>query len=136
MKKKRLVVRPPIPDFDHEWFAAIGTRGLHPSIAVQRGADAESVPRTVAVPPAVGGTNAVGSRGDGERVEHSQLVRRVVENEGVLGSEAAPAGKDVTRISQLRRDRRATVLDEERVRPAAQLEVGLVHSRDAIPSLG
>jgi hypothetical protein len=28
------------------------------------------------------------------------------------------------------------VLDEERVRPAAQLEVGLVHSRDAIPSLG
>ena len=38
-----------------------------------------------------------------------------------------PAGDDLLRLAELRSDRRATKLDEERVRPPAQLEVGLVH---------
>jgi hypothetical protein len=48
--------------------------------------------------------------------------------------EATPPGEDLARVSEFSRSRRAAVLDEERIRAAAQLEVCLLHSGDAIPS--
>jgi len=47
--------------------------------------------------------------------------------------QAPPAGEHLLRVAELRRGRRPAVLDEEGVRPPSQLEVGLVHDRDAIP---
>jgi len=48
--------------------------------------------------------------------------------------ETPPAREHLVRIAQLRRERRATVLHEERVRSAAEPEIGRVHVHDAIPS--
>ena len=46
-----------------------------------------------------------------------------------------PAGDDLLRLAELGGDRRAAMLDEERVRPPAKLEVGPSTPRHAIPSL-
>src|SRR4029077_11337789 len=97
-------------------------------------ADTERVPGAVAVPPAAAGLNAVGGRDDRERVEHPQLIGGRIQNYGMLGVETPPAREHLVRIAQLRRERRATVLHEERVRSAAEPEIGLVHVHDAIPS--
>ena len=45
-----------------------------------------------------------------------------------------PPREDIPLVSQLRRDRGATMLDEERVCPTPELEVGLVHAHDATVS--
>jgi hypothetical protein len=78
--------------------------------------------------------HAVGRRHDGEGVEHPKLGRGGIEDESVLLVEAAPTADDFVRVAQLLGGRCATVLDEERVGPSTQLEVGLLHSGDAIPS--
>jgi hypothetical protein len=98
--------------------------------------DADGVPGAVAVPPAAAGLHAVGGRHDREGIEHPQLVGGRIENDRVLLVQPPPACDDLLRVAQLRGHRRATVLDEERVRPPSQLEVGVLHARDAIPSFG
>ena len=116
--------------------AAVGAGRLEPTVGVERRTDADGVPRAVAVPPAPAGVDPVGGRHDREGIEHPQLVGRLVEDESMLLVQPPPAGDDLLRVAQLRGYRRATALDEEGVRPPSQLEVGLLHARDAIPSFG
>src|SRR5436305_7952735 len=101
---------------------------------MQCGADAEGVPRAVAVPPAAARPHPVGGRHGGEGIEHAQLVGGSVEDESVFLVQPPPAGDDLVWLAELRRDGRATVLVEEGVRPVSQLEVGPVHAGDATVS--
>jgi aminopeptidase len=127
VEAERLVVEPPVAHRDRQRLAAIGTRRLDPAVGVQGGADADRVPGAVAVPPPAARLHPVGGRDDGEGVEHPQLVGSGIEDESVLLVQAPPAGGDLLGVSQLGRDRSAAVLDEEGVRPPAQLEVRIVH---------
>lgn len=127
MEQERPVVQPLVAYGDHQRLPAVGTGRLDPPVGVQRGADAEDVPRAVAVPPATAGLHAIGGRNGGERVEHPQLVRRRVQHDGVLRVQPPPAGDDLLRLAELRRDRCVTVLDEEGVRMPSQLEVCVLH---------
>jgi hypothetical protein len=48
--------------------------------------------------------------------------------------QTAPAVDDLVGITELAGRWSTSAFDEERVRPAAKLEIGFFHGRDAIPS--
>jgi aminopeptidase len=125
---QRLVVHTPVTDFHREGFAAVGAGRLDAAVGVQRSADTEGVPRAVPIPPAAAGLNPVGGRHDREGIEHPQLVGRWIEDQRVLLVQPPPAGDNLLRIAELRRERCATALDEECIGPPSQLEIGPVHS--------
>ena len=52
VEEERLVVQALVANLDGDRLAAVGAGRLDPAVDMERGADAERVPRTVAVPPA------------------------------------------------------------------------------------
>jgi aminopeptidase len=127
VEEQRRVSRATVPKLGSERLATVGAGRLDPAVGVQRGTDAECVPGAVAVPPAAAGVHAVGRRHDGERIEHPQLVGGGIEDESVLGMQPAPALEDLERVAELLGRGSATMLHEERVGAAAQLEVASLH---------
>ena len=114
--------------------AGVGAGGLDLPVDVQGSADPERVPGAVGIPPAAAGLDPVRRRDSGERVRHSDLIRRRIEHERVLVVQAAPAGEDLgglaaNRSGDLGYRRHATELHQLRIRQVAKLEIARIHAR-------
>jgi pimeloyl-ACP methyl ester carboxylesterase len=133
MEAERLVLRLCVADADRDRLAAIGARRLDSAVGCQGGAHAERIPRAVGVPPAAAGFDPIGGRYRRERKRHSDLTGDRVDDEGVRLVEPLPAGAHVVRVGTDRHcglggRGRTSKLDEEPVRPIAELHVILPHA--------
>jgi len=124
VEDQRLVVGLPVAHRDDD--VAV----LDPAVDAERGAHAERVPRTVRVPPTLGGVDAVRSRDAGERIRHPDRV--AVENECVLVVQTSPAGEHLVARAELLGRRRSPELDEALVGQVAELEIVSIHVRPSL----
>jgi hypothetical protein len=138
VKEQAFVIGSLIAHRNPQRFTAVRARRLDPPVLVQGGADAESIPGAVPVPPPSGRLNTVGGGDTGEWVRHPDLACRQVQNERVLGVEPFPASRDLgpaaaTNGGNLGRRWRTAELDEARLGQIAQREVVFIHPASQLP---
>lgn len=117
MEHQRRLLGLLVDDVHRQRFAAVRTRRLDPSIAVQCRAHTERIPRAVRVPPASLRENSVGSLDGRERVRHADRAPAGLEDERMRRVQLPPALDDALLGTELARGRRTAELDERRVRP-------------------
>jgi hypothetical protein len=112
MEEQVVAIDPASVHFDRVGLAAVGAGRFDVAIEVECGEHAERVPRAVGIPPLVSGVNSVCSGDGGERVGHSDLVRRRVQHQSVRVVQLPPAMLHVALVPEFRRRRRTPQLDE------------------------
>jgi hypothetical protein len=121
VKQEVWSIDPVIAYLDSVRLATIRACRLDSSVDAERRADPERIPGAVGVPPPIPRKDSVWGRDGRERVRHPDRTRVPFEHERMLVVQEPPSVEYVSLVSELTRGRRATELNEGRIRPVAKI---------------
>ena len=98
MKQHSGDVGAPVGDANDKWGGTVRARRFDTSIHVEGGANPESVPRAVRVPPPLARVNSVRRGHHRERVKHPEFTGRGMQDECVCVVKTPPARRNLYRL--------------------------------------
>jgi hypothetical protein len=121
VKQEVWSIDPVITYLDSVRLATIRARRLDASVNAKRRADPERIPSAVGVPRPILRDDAIWGRDRRERVRHPDRTPVPFEHERMLVVQEPPSVQYVSLVTELTRGRRATELNEGRIRPVAKI---------------